>query len=214
MLYLKYDLSFSNKFIRMPKNDKSSAKTSTKASVASSKVSKGSGFSRSKERAHLAKTAYKVSVREATNTVSHKCPLCKQGFVYKSGYDQHRKTCGVKSCVSCTQEVAPTYRDLTEDDTEQNKYLNEVLGTKYKEFNKRKPAWEPRFEVRKYLTVVVDEETGKTEKRWITTKKYANFRALLDDDGETVIDENGEEPQYVDPDEVNHEGNDLEIVDE
>lgn len=189
----------------MPKNDK----TSSKQPVASSKSSSGGGktnrFSRDKERAHLAKTAYKSVAKDVSKTVSYKCPVCKDCFVFKSAYDIHRKACGQTDCVSCTEAnfSNPTYAELSE-----------IRGDRYSVANKRKPEWNPRFHVRKYLNVLVDEETGKTEKRWITVKTYANFRALLDDDGETVIDENGVEPQYVDPSEVNHEGDDLSIVDE
>lgn len=188
----------------MPKNDKTSSKTP----VASSKSSSGgktNRFSRDKERAHLARTSYKAVAKDVSKTVSHKCPVCKDCFVFKSAYDIHRKSCGLAGCVSCTENdpSVPTYAELSE-----------IRGDKYSAANKRKPVWSPRFHVQKQLHVVVDEETGKTEKRWITVKTYANFSALLDDDGETVVDEHCTEPQYVDPSEMNREGDDLSIVDE
>lgn len=187
----------------MPKNDKS-----TKGTTAPPKGSGGgkssARFSKDKERAHLARTAYNVVTKSADKAEIFKCPNCKECYVFKSAYTIHRKSCGIDTCVSCTEEDVsiPTYATLSE-----------VRGDRYASANKRKAPWSPRFAVQKYLTVLVDEDSGKTEKRWITVKKYPNYQALLDDDGETIIDESGENVQYVDPAELNQEGDDQAIVD-
>lgn len=191
---------------KMPKNDK----TSSKPAVVSAKSSGGGGktnrFSRDKERAHLARTSYKGTVKSNTKTVSYKCPTCKDCFVFKNAYDIHRKSCGLPSCVSCTETNLSNPTDAN---------ISDIRGDRYKALSKRKPEWMPRFHLVKQLNVVVDEETGKTEKRWITVKKFQNFQALMDDDGETVIDETaGADLQYVDPSELNREGDDQSIIDE
>lgn len=188
----------------MPKTNNASAKTPV-ASTKSSGGGRGIKFSRDKERSHLARTAYKVAAKAVETRPTFKCPGCKSCYVFESAYIIHRKSCGLNNCGSCTQTdfSAPTYTELSI-----------IRGDKYSAMNKRKAPFMPAFHLRKLLNVVVDEETGKTEKKWITIKKYANYTDLLDNDGETVIDENGEEPQYIDPTEVNREGDDQSIIDE
>jgi hypothetical protein len=181
----------------MPKNDK-------KAVASSEKSSKKNRFDKNKERAYIARTGYKNESISTEKSQVYKCPVSGRSFVHKGAYEIHRKSYGAKTNVSCTTQ------DFTNPD-----YLpiEEITGARYREANKRKPEWVPRFELQKYLTVVVDEETGKTEKKWLTVKKYRDFRSLMDDDGETVIDETGEQLEYID-DEVNFEGDDQPIIEE
>jgi hypothetical protein len=188
----------------MPKNDKTASKSTTTPAKGSSTGKRSVGFNKDKERAHLAKTAYNVVQTATEQKKIFKCLNCKDSYVSEGAYIIHHKSCGIETCKSCTKDdiSIPTYSSLAV-----------IRGDRYASMNKRKVPWNPRFEVQKYLNVVVDEETGKTERHWVTVKKYANYRAMLDDDGETVIDESGENVQYIDQVEQNKEGDDQSIVD-
>lgn len=188
----------------MPKTDKPASKPTTAPSKSTS-VGKKSGFSKNKERSYLARNSYKPVTKETAKSTAYRCPVTGLKFVFKSAYDLHRKALDNQSNTHCSvhDQRVPTYADIAE-----------VTGTRYADINRRKRQWNPEFDVRMYLTVLVDEETGKTEKRWLTVKKYRNYQALLEDDGQTVIDLTADnDVQYVDPSEVNREGDDLSIVD-
>lgn len=189
----------------MAKNDKTSKTTSAPSAPAEQKSgSKSRGFNRRKENAFIARTGYKGVSKDTTVTTAFKCQVTGKRFTNKSAYELHRKSLE-QSNNSHTMEdfTNPTYLPLSE-----------IRGDKYREANKRKAPWNPSYELQKQFSVVVDEETGRKELRWVTVTKYKNFEALLNDDGVDVLNENEEFPQYVDLEDVNEEGNDLPIIDD
>lgn len=172
----------------------------SKTTAASSKGVTVNKFSRNKERAHLARNSYKA-VSKTEKKTSHKCPTCKNRFVFDGAYIIHRKSCGLDNCMSCTQT------DLSRLDYAE---LSEIRGDKYSEMVNYTKPHRPQFHIKKRLSVIVNEETEETKMMWVVVKKYANFDALLEDDGESVIGDNC--VNMIDISEMNYEGDDQEII--
>lgn len=189
----------------MPKNDNTKQVASAKSSEHGFKSNR---FDKNKERAYIARTGFKQSSKALNTSVSYLCPITKKKFANKTAYELHRKAYDNKNGASCGQTdwTNPGYLPI-----------EEIRGDKYKPFTAKRlrenHAGTQPVHYQKYMSVLVDEETGKTEMRYVTVKKYRNFRDFLEDDGETIIASETDDVQYIDPDEQNLEGDDREIVD-
>ena len=146
---------------------------------------KNTRVNRDKERAYISAHGYASTdaKKEIDQHVSNTCPKCSQRFVNNSSYHIHRKSCGEYTNGWCS----------TQDYLSSPEYLADVRGEKYAKYWKNKPSFPPKFALQKWITVLVNEETGKKKKMWHTVKMFDSFNELLEYKEPSDEDEEDEE---------------------
>jgi hypothetical protein len=169
----------------MAKNDKTTKVAPAKPTSADTKKSsKGSALNRQKEASYIKKNGYNAEMRtKVQHSAAHQCVKCQSTFTCDSAFNIHKKSCGVCTNASCAE--------FDYESTLTKAQLADVRGNKYARL-KHFEEWKPKFDVRRLMTLIVDEKTVLVnavtretkqvytrERQYVTKQKYNSFEDLL-----------------------------------